>query len=180
MSSSSANTELPVNMAADNWNTVSRNVELGFSPGDFFYFQPYIYGQYTNNLEGSGNLNPYPELNVDVKNLTIKTIDMSCNEKDLSMAIIDSSFCFPYDPSFVTNWSLDNILEIQQCFRSQTCANSILSNNLSKLESSKDSNKSRYEDLEDIYFYDCMNIFNICIAICVFICIIIYKSLHNE
>jgi len=177
--------QMPVKVAASNWPNNSRQVSLDYSPGDFFYFQPIDVGQFTNNVVTSD-----PEEEKDNKG-NITKLELKCTDIDLSMSNIDSSFCYPYDPNFVKNWSTVtndskqnppyNLTDKhKQCFRSQTCANSLLSKSLAVIESTKDEQKSRYEDLEDIFFHDCINIFNMSAAILAFVVIIIYKSLYNN
>lgn len=174
--------QMPVKVAASNWPNNSRQVSLDYSPGDFFYFQPIDVGQFTSNVVTTD-----PE-EVKDNSGNITKLELKCTDIDLSMSNIDSSFCYPYDPKFVKNWSNDKILKTpyniqgkhKQCFRSQTCANSLLSKNLSVIESTKDEQKSRYEDLEDIFFHNCINIFNMSAAILAFISIIIYKSVYNN
>ena len=67
----------------------------------------------------------------------------------------------------------------KQCYRSQTCVNSMLSKSLSQLTLTRYGQNQRYQDLEDVYFYDCLNVFNISIAIVFFLSIILYKGLYN-
>ena len=178
--------QMPVKVAAANWPNNSRQVSLDYSPGDFFYFQPIDVGQYTDSTDSKDEIDRETTGN---KNIT--KLELKCTDIDLSMSNIDSSFCYPYDPNFVKNWSTVtndpkqnppfNLTERhKQCFRSQTCANSLLSKNLSVIESTKDEQKSRYEDLEDIFFHNCINIFNMSAAILAFVSIIIYKSLYNN
>lgn len=153
-----------LNAAAANWPNTTQTVSLDYTPGDFFYFQPYNMGQI---LPSEQSRTPS----------SVTTLNISCTESEISYA--DSSMCHPNDPGFAEFWANpDNVQSNKQCFRSHTCANSILSKNLSALTYDKEGQGKRMEDLVSIYFYDCVNIFNLTVAILFYIAIIIYKSMY--
>jgi len=167
-----------LNMSAANWPNRGRTVSLDFDNSDFFYFQTYDVGQYSPQELKVGNstqvsYGPSPSQSVTVDN--IKHMNIKCSATDL--ATIDASFCDPASPNFVKLWAdpSNNETVIERCYRAQTCANSLLSQSLSSMTASKGGQEKRKQDLEDIYFYDCMNVFNMCIAILYFLYIIITK-----
>ena len=176
-----------LNMSAANWPNRGRTVSLDFDNSDFFYFQNYEFGQY----ETGSSTSPSPKkqlINGRPTNVvygpsendfyTVNNIlhtNIECSASDISF--IDSPLCDPASPDFVKLWAnpSNKTSIVQKCYRSQTCANSLLSQSLSSMTASKGGQEKRKQDLEDIYFYDCMNVFNMCIAILYFIYIIFTK-----
>ena len=183
--------------AANNQN-MSQPSNLDFSPDDFFYFQPYMFGQY-NSSPSSSSSSSSSQTNVEYSSYAhavasssssssspsaspssepsrnITNIQIRCTPEDIRM--VDNPLCDPNDPRFKDIWTdPDSSYLIKQCYRSQTCANSQLSKTLSMLTSEKDGQLQRKQDLEDVYFFDCINIFNVIAAIAFYISFIIYKS----
>lgn len=153
---------------------VSETVSLDYTAGDFHYFQPYLFGQYDSQPPS-----PSPQTNIDYlpqNDFLISNIQIKCTPEDIAM--VDDASCDPNDPGFMEAWkesaASDSAL-IKKCYRSQTCANSQLSKSLSILTSGKDGQLQRKQDLEDVYFFDCMNILNVVAAIAFYLSIIIYK-----
>jgi hypothetical protein len=171
---------LNLNMAAANWPNSTSTTNLEFKDSDFAYFQPYVFGQfYSSPSPSPSEINIYkrspgPAPYYDNMNL-IKELQIQCDMDEDVKKYVDNPVCDPKDKNFITNFN-DNA---KQCFRSQICANSLLSKSLATLTSSEKSHSQHMQDLEDVYFYDCLRVFNISAAILFFISIIIYKSLYT-
>jgi len=63
----------------------------------------------------------------------------------------------------------------QQCFRAHYCANSLMSKSLDTMNSTSSGKVKRFEDLEDFYFREMLNIFNQVVAILVLFGIVVSK-----
>jgi hypothetical protein len=63
----------------------------------------------------------------------------------------------------------------KQCFRSHYCVNSLMSNSLKTMISTSSGKAKRFDDLEDFYFREMLNIFNQMVAILVLFGIVIMK-----
>ena len=150
-----------LNGAGANLPNTKQSVSLDYTAGDFFYFQPYDIGQFSPSEQSRTQS-------------TTTRLDISCTETDMSF--VDASMCYPEDPGFVKFWSNENNESWhKQCFRSHTCANSQLSKKLSILTSEKGGQETRSDDLVDIYYYNCFQLFNFSVAILFFVVFIIWK-----
>jgi len=174
----------------------SNQTNLDFKAGDFAFFKPYVFGQYGPLEQKTGIATTSTGATVS----TITGLHMNCTEQD--MMFVDFSGCDPTDPAFVSAWTntesmnqpsgptnspklaeagITDALSLQkQCFRSHYCANSLLSKSMETLQSNQSGHKARFQDLEDIYFRECLNLFNMTVAIIYFIIIIISKLVYKS
>lgn len=178
----------------------SNQTKLDFKAGDFSFFKPYVFGQYSSLEQQTGTVEIPSASGSSMTVDTITGLDMKCTEQDL--LFVDFSGCDPTDPAFVSSWTstgalnqaentptnvpnfamagIKDALTLQkQCFRSHYCANSLLSKSLQTLQSTQSGHKARFQDLEDVYFRECLNIFNMTVAMIYFIVIIISKLVYK-
>jgi hypothetical protein len=175
-------------MPIANWPNKTNVTNIDVNESEHAYFQPFDFGEFTSSeilySEASvpNETASYPpgiSANSTLKNPNFNDIlllEINCNKDDIDL--VDSSFCDPNNIHFINEWENSDDLK-QKCYRSQICANSILSRSLSSIESSKFGQKQRKQDLEDYYFYDSLQLFNICAAMIFYIAIIIYMSVYK-
>lgn len=68
----------------------------------------------------------------------------------------------------------------QQCFRAHYCANSLMSKSLDTMYSTSSGKVKRFEDLEDFYFREMLNIFNQMVAILVMFGLVVAKMFSKQ
>jgi len=191
-----------------NRSNPSKQAQLDFQAGDFAFFKPYVFGQYSETEQQIGtatmpSASPYASGSTTLT--TITGLDMSCSSQDISFA--DFAGCDPTNPSFLSMWTqvgnynqpnttkaptsipgfnlaasgITDAPSLQkQCFRSHYCVNSILSKSLETIQSSKSGHEARFQDLEDMYFKECLNVFNMLVAMIFFIVIIISNLVYKS
>ena len=176
-------------MPIANWPNKTNVTNVDVNESEHAYFQPFDFGEFTPNeiLYKTANYSPgslsYPpgiSSNTNIKDdITLDEIvllDINCTQDDIDL--VDSSYCDPNNKEFIRMWENSDDLQ-RKCYRSQICANSILSRSLSSIESSQFGQKQRKQDLEDYYFYDSLKLFNIFSAMIFYIVIIIYMSVYK-
>lgn len=176
---------------------------LDFTAGDFSFFKPYEFGEFTSSeiTKSEAHLIPSSSeyTNDSVSVATITKLDLSCNATDLEF--VDFSGCNPSDPSFLSLWGGENPLLNnnatpsslmvkgnihvptdlkKQCFRSHYCANSYMSKSLSMMNQYSSGMEKRFLDLEDMYFRTCLQLFNYVLAIVLMIWIIISQVSYTS
>ena len=183
-------------MPIANWPNKTNVTNVDINESENAYFQPFDFGEFTPSEKTSSQavLSPgtfayppgtfaYPPgissnssvISDPIFN-DITTLEINCTQDDIDL--VDSSFCDPNGINFIREWENSDDLR-KKCYRSQICANSILSRSLSSIESSQFGQKQRKQDLEDYYFYDSFQLFNICAAMIFYIVIIIYMSVYK-
>jgi hypothetical protein len=90
----------------------SSKSSLDFTAGDFSFFKPYEFGEFTSSeiTKSEAHLIPSSSeyTNDSVSVATITKLDLSCNATDLEF--VDFSGCNPSDPSFLSLWGAENPL----------------------------------------------------------------------
>ena len=143
-------------MPIANWPNKTNVTNIDVNESEHAYFQPFDFGEFSPSeiLHRRATLSPgisfYPPgissnkiITNDIPLQDIISLEIDCTQSDIDL--VDSSYCDPNNIHFIHEWENSDDLK-QKCYRSQICANSILSRSLSSIESSQFGQKQRKQD----------------------------------